>query len=261
MGALVCVSEVAYGAVFRHGCGGEGESLRLIIALLQLHAGKIHSPCVHAGRSAGFEAAHIEPQLTQAMSQRHGGGKPVRPGGAHGLTDDGAPVKICARGDDDRCAVVLGTGGGDDGADSAIFKGNVHHLRLLYAQVLLKLKSVLHDLLIAPPVGLRPEGMDSRAFAQIKHTVLDAGFVGCPGHLTAQRVQLPDKVPLARAADGGVAGHIAHTVQIHGEAYGVKPHTRRGKGGLYSGMACAHNGYITFSGLVVYQFILTSSLY
>ena len=77
---------------------------------------------------------------------------------------------------------------------------------------------MLHDLLVAPPVGLGAEGVNGRALAQIQHTVLDTGLIRRLGHLTAESVQLPDQMALSRAADGRVAGHVAHTVQIHGKA-------------------------------------------
>ena len=71
---------------------------------------------------------------------------------------------------------------------------------------------MLHHILIKPPVCLGPEGVDSGALAFIQHPVLDAGFVRRKAHLAAQSVDLPDDVALACAADGGIAGHIAHGV-------------------------------------------------
>ena len=65
---------------------------------------------------------------------------------------------------------------------------------------------------------------------------------------------------LARAADGGVAGHVADAVEVHGEAHRVKPQTRRGQRGLYPGVARADNGYITFSG-IVYPHVFSSDKY
>ena len=112
---------------------------------------------------------------------------------------------------------------------------------------------MLHHLLVAPPVGLCAQGVNRRTLAEVQHAVLDAGLVRGLGHLAAERVELAHKVPLARTADGGVAGHVADAVEIHREAHGVKPHARRGKRGFDSCMPCADNGYIAFSRVIFYQ--------
>ena len=116
-------------------------------------------------------------------------------------------------------------------------------------QVLLALQGLLHHRLVAPPVGLSPQGVHRRPLAQVQHPVLDAGPVRRPGHLAAQGVQLPHQVPLARAADGRVAGHVAHAVQIHGEAQGLQPQTRRGQSRLDARVARADHRNITASRL------------
>ena len=95
--------------------------------------------------------------------------------------------------------------------------------------------------------------MYRRALAQIQHTVLDTGLVRGLCHLAAQGVQLPDQMALAGAADGGVAGHIAHGVHVHGKAEGVHAKACRGKGCLNAGMARADDRNITFSRVVFYH--------
>ena len=99
---------------------------------------------------------------------------------------------------------------------------------LLEIKMLLPLKRALHILLIAPPVGLRAEGVDSGALAKVQHPVLDARAVGGLCHFPAQRVKLPHQMALARAADGGVAGHVADGVQIDREHDRLQSHPRTG---------------------------------
>jgi hypothetical protein len=84
--------------------------------------------------------------------------------------------------------------------------------------------------------------------ALVQQSVLDAALVCRLGHLAAQRVQLPDKVALARATDGGIAGHIAHRIQIDGEHDGFHAQPGGGQRRLDAGMACAHYGDIKLSG-------------
>ena len=111
---------------------------------------------------------------------------------------------------------------------------------------------MLHDLLILPPVRLGPEGVDRGALAPVQHPVLDAGLVRGPAHLAPQGVQLPDQVALAGAADGGVAGHVAHGVQIDGKAHRVQPQPGGGQGRLDARVARADDGDITVSRLIVH---------
>ena len=80
---------------------------------------------------------------------------------------------------------------------------------------------MLHDLLVFPPVGLGTERVDGGAFAPVEQPVLDAGFVCRPRHLAAQSVQLPHQLSLSGSANGGIAGHIAHCVQIDGKTQGA----------------------------------------
>ena len=141
-----------------------------------------------------------------------------------------------------------------NGAHSAVFGAYLDDLGLLYAQILLILERELHYLLIFSPVGLRTQRVNSRPLAAVEHTVLYAGLVGCLCHLAAQSVQLTHEMPLARAAYGGIAGHIAHAVEVYGKAYRVKSHACGGKRGLYSRVTCADDGYIAFSGIILSQF-------
>ena len=136
------------------------------------------------------------------------------------IPHDGAAAQIGAGGDDGGFHIVDRPCPRPDPGDSPVLRQYGHHLALLEREVLLQFQGVLHDLLIAPPVSLGPEGPDGGAFSPIEQPVLDAGFVRRLSHLAAQRIQLPDQVALPRPADGGVAGHIAHGVQIDGKANG-----------------------------------------
>ena len=66
--------------------------------------------------------------------------------------------------------------------------------------------------------------------------------------MQAQGVQLPDQVALAGAADRGVAGHVAHRVQVDGKADGPLAHAGGGQGGLDAGVARADHRDIVLSG-------------
>ena len=113
-----------------------------------------------------------------------------------------------------------------------MLRAHGHDLRLLHPQVFLPLQGVLHHLLILPPVGLSPQGPHRRSLPPVEHPVLDTGPIGGPAHLAPKGVQLPHQMALPRAADGGVAGHVAHRIQIHRKAQGAQPQTGGGEGRL-----------------------------
>ena len=140
---------------------------------------------------------------------------------------------------------------GDHGGNGPVFGTDGHHLGLLDPQVFLALQGVFHDLLVLPPVGLSTQGPHRRAFAPVEDAVLDAGLVGGPAHLASQGVQLPHQVALARAADGGVAGHVAHRVQVDGKTYRAQAHAGGGKRGFNAGVSGPDHGNIVLSSVVI----------
>ena len=172
----------------------------------------------------------------------------VRAGVLHAVADDGAALQIRARGQNHSPRPVHRAGGERNGADRAVLCPHLCHLSLPHGQMVLQLQRVLHPLLILPAVRLRPERPDSGPLPQIQKAVLNAALVRRSGHFAPQRVQFPDKVPLAGAADGGIAGHIAHSVQIDGKNDGLKAKAGGGQRRLDAGVARADDSDIKLSG-------------
>ena len=166
---------------------------------------------------------------------------------------DRAPAQVCARGEHGGAAAVDGAVCRHDGADVSVLRLDGDDLCLLDAQVRLQLERVLHHGLILPPVGLRAQRVHGRPFAAVEHPVLDAGLIGRARHLAAERVELAHKMPLARAADGGVAGHIADRVHIDGEADGVQPQPGGGQRGLNARVPRTDDGDVTASGVIAHD--------
>ena len=166
----------------------------------------------------------------------------------HAVTDDGTALQIGAGGQNGGPYIVHRAGGKDHLADGAAVRPNLHHLALPHRQVGLAFQGALHPLLVLPAVRLGPEGPDGRAFPEVQQPVLDAAFVGGFGHFAPQGVQLPDQVALAGAADGGVAGHVAHGVQIDGKDDGFQPQASGGQSRLNAGVSGADDGNIKLSG-------------
>ena len=102
-------------------------------------------------------------------------------------------------------------------------------------------------LLIAAAIRLGAQRVDGGTLASVEHTILDAAGVGGTRHLPAQGVQLADEMSLARAADGGIAGHIAHGIQIDGKNHRFQPEPGSGKPCLNARVPRADHGNIISS--------------
>ena len=252
VGGGIGVGQPAHRPVLRRLRRLKGEGEHPLVPRLYLHLGEIHAAGVHPGGRTRLEPPQAQAQPFQALGQGEGGGQAVGAGGAGHIPHDGAAPQVGTRGHHHRPHPVHRPVCGAHGGDPAAFGIDIGDLRLLHPQALLLFQGVLHDLLVPPPVGLRPEGPHRRALAPVEQPVLDARPVGGPCHLSPQGVQLPHQVALARAADGRVTRHVAHRVQIDGEAQGVQPQPRRGQGGLDARVARADDGNIVTSCFVIH---------
>ena len=172
---------------------------------------------------------------------------PVGAGVLHALAHNSASPQIGSCAEDDGPHRKHGSGAQHHLLHPSVFRPQVDNFSLPHGEALLPLQRMLHHLLILPPIRLRPERMHRRPLAPVEHPVLDAGRVCRLAHLAAQSVQLPDQMTLARAADGRVAGHIAHGVQINGEDDRLQPHPCRRQRRLDAGVSGADDSYIKFS--------------
>ena len=113
------------------------------------------------------------------------------------------------------------------------------HLALADGQMILGKERALHALLVFALIGLRAQGMHSRAFAAVEHAALQGGIVDGAAHFAAQCVHLAHQMSLARAADGGIAGHQGYRIQIEGKQQRFAAHARAGKRSLAARVARA----------------------
>ena len=231
------------GRIFR----GIGKGHRELIPRLDFHLVEVYRPGVDSGRGAGFKPPQGQSQLPKGVRQRPGSVQPVGAGVLHAVTDDGTALQIGAGGQNGGFHIVHRAGGQHHLPNRAAFCPKLHHLALPHRQVGLAFQGALHPLLVLPAVRLGPEGPDGRAFPEVQQPVLDAAFVGGFGHFAPQGVQLPDQVALAGAADGGVAGHVAHSVQIDGKDDGLQPQAGGGQSRLDAGVTGADDGNIKLS--------------
>ena len=155
-------------------------------------------------------------------------GSPCGPPIQTAFADDDAAVHIHAGADDDRPAGDGSRRWSVSMPQIAPFSvRNPTAFALTNGQVVGSAKSACFiTLLIGAFIRLRTEGMDGGPFARVEHAGLDERIVDGPAHFAAERVNLAHQMPLARAADGGVAGHEGDGVQIEREQQRIKPHAR-----------------------------------
>ena len=245
---FVCIGQITDRLVFRRCFGRKRERNRVLIAGLQFHLRHINRAAVHARRRAGLEPAHPKAERSQLLRKADTGLHAIRAGGIGTVAGDDTRVQIGSGSDHAGFDGIDSAETCDDSGYMAVRQAKFRDHGLLEIKMRLLFERPLHILLIAPAVSLRAEGMDGGALAEIQHAVLDARAVGGLCHFSAQRVKLPHQMPLARAADGGVAGHIAHRVKVDGEADRFLPQPRACERGFNAGMARADDGDVVVAG-------------
>ena len=241
--------EVAHGLVLRCFPGGVGEGHRQPVTLLELHHVKVHAAGVDPGRRSGFEPPQRQSQVVQGVRQTEAGVHAVGAGVLHAFAHDGAAGEVGAGGQNHGPDGKDRPGGEHHGADCAVFRADLHHFPLADGEMLLAFQGVFHIGLVFPPVRLGPEAPNGGAFALVQKAVLDAAGVGGLCHLAAQSVQLPHQVALAGATDSGVAGHVAHGIQVDGKDDGLHPQPGGGQRRLNACVSGADDGDIKLSGV------------
>ena len=221
MGLLVGIGQITHRLVIEGMLCAEREGFRIFVAGLQFHLGKVNAAAVHSGGCTGLKAAQGQTQFSQIICKANGCMHAVGACGLNRLTGDNRAVQIRAAGNNDRFGVIPGAQLGDHTGDLTTFYGDLHDLRLLQFQILLQFQHMLHVLLVLAAITLGTKRMHSRAFALVQHPVLDAGRIRSHTHLATQSVQFPNQMALAGATDGGIAGHIAHRIQIDGKEDGL----------------------------------------
>ena len=166
-----------------------------------------------AGGRAGLEAAQRKAVLHKAPGQRGGGVGAVGAAVIVGVAHKDAPAQVGAGGNDDGLAGVVAVQVREHAADLAVLHVHADDLALVDVEVGGLLQRVLHPDVVALAVCLHAQTVYGGAFAAVEHPALQVGGVCGQTHQPAERIDLPHKMPLGRAADGRVARHIADEIQ------------------------------------------------
>ena len=164
-----------------------------------------------------------------------------------GFAHKDAPAQGGAGGNDTGLAAVVAAQRREDAHDLAVLHIHAHHLGLVNVQILGLFQGVFHPHVVPFAVGLYPQAVHGGTFAPVEHPALQKGGVRPQAHQAAQGVHLPHQMPLGRAADGRVAGHVADKVQCQGEHGGFGAQHRRRMGGFDARVARAHHDHVIVS--------------
>ena len=249
VGLLVGIGEPADGPVVHRGIPVEGKARLLRVAGLGLHFGEVQTPAGDPGGRPRLEPAEGKPQRLKAGRQVGGGIHPVWPDLPDHLAGEGLGPQISACGKDGGFTVVPGAAHQLHAADGPCFvRQEPLAFSLRQLQPRAALQRPAHIGPVGQPVGLCPGRIDRGALAPVQHPKLQTNRVGGPGHFAAQRVDLPHQLALGGAADGGIAGHIAHGVQTGADAQGAAAHPGGGQRGLDARVSRPHHHDIIGSG-------------
>ena len=140
---------------------------------------------------------------------------------------------------------ALAPGGGDTG-HATILHHDFIHISLEELQTRRSLQHPLHAGAVGAFVALGAGGAHAGALGGIQHAELNGRGIGVEPHGTAQGINLAYHVALCQAADGGVAAHLAHGVQVMREQGHGAAQTGGSQGCLYTGVTTANHQHIKY---------------
>ena len=132
------------------------------------------------------------------------------------------------------------------------------NLRLADRQMIRVLQNAAHGSRVLLLVRLGAQGVDRRSLGFIQHLRLDKRLINIFAHLTAEGVQLTDKMSLGTSSDVRVAWHQGNAVHADRKHDRLKPKSRCRKRRLTSRVARADNYNIIC--LLYYRHFISSFL-
>ena len=126
-----------------------------------------------------------------------------------------------------------------DSLDAALHDVEPESLAFEERQIVLRRERGLHRAPIERAVGLSSRPADGRPLATVQHSKLNSARIGDATHEAIERVDLPDEMSLAEAADRRIAGQRSDLGKVLRQQRGTGAHPGRGRRSLAAGMAAA----------------------
>ncbi len=206
----------------------------------------VDGAAVDARRRAGLQAPDREAELAQAAREADRCGI----AGAAARVVDLADVNLAVEEGADRQHDSLGrdmhSGLRDDAAHARAVEQQAVGVLLEQREVRFGVEQLADGAPVQRAVRLRARGAHGRAFARVQRAEVNAGAVDRTRHAAAERVDLLRQVPLADAADGRVAAHLAQRFQVLREEQRAHAHARRRERSLGAGVSAADHDATVF---------------
>ena len=229
---------------------------RIFVAGLNFETRIIDRSPVQTRRSAGFEAQELNPDLFDRVADR------VRRRLAHSTAgrqlrsevQDAAHKRSASQ--HDRLGAVKRIAVDADADDlervGAVFvRAGRRRLDFQRDDSFLPEREIrrffddaLDLVLIKPLVRLRSRAAHRRALANVQHSELQAGRVDRPPHRSAERVDFPNDVSLADAADRRIATHLRDRVEVPRQERRFRAHSRRRQRRFRPGVSGADDDHV-----------------
>ena len=132
-------------------------------------------------------------------------------------------------------------------ANDNIFDGSFNNLQSLCVDDL-----GLHCIAIELAICLGPGAANGWSLAPVQHSELNPRSIGNPAHQAIQRIDLANKLALAKAADSWIAGHDADRVLAMRYQCCPGTHARRYGSRLTAGMATANHHNVKLHAHILY---------
>ncbi len=218
----------------------ERETVKVVLARLQLHLVEVNRPLIYAHGGTRLHSLRLNAQFVDAFGEESSGRFGAASTAHLFATNMHQAAEEGARGDNHGACRKGGSPQGAHSAHAVAFGEDFYRLVLPDVQVVGVFEAVppLRDETGAVTLGARtPHG---RTFRAVEHTELDGGGVCHLAHLSAQRVDFADNLSLGNATHCGVAAHLGYFVHVHRQEARLCPHARRCTGCLAARMPRAH---------------------
>ena len=220
------------------------ERHRRLVAGLRRDSVPVDRVAVEARRSPGLEPAALEPQLGEALGERHRRVLPDAPAREPLRPDVNEPVQERAGGDDGRAAIQHPAVGKLHRAHSASLEPHVVRHAADAREPRDGIQVSRHLERVARLVALRARRPHRRPAPAVQHLELDPGAIGHDPHHAAERVDLAHHVALRDPADRGIARHLGGIGEAHGEERGAQAEGDARAGRLAARMPGADHDHV-----------------
>jgi hypothetical protein len=193
------------------------------IARLFLHHAVVDGLAVKARRRTGLETAHRQIQFAQPGRQRNRRGVAEAAGTVAFQPDMDQTVQESTGSQHHRRRLETHTQLRDNPSHAVTADGDVIDRLLEQGEIRLVFQIAANGLTIKRPIGLCAGGAHGRPLRRVEDTELDARHIGSRRHRAPERIHLPDQMPLADAADRGIAGHRAQRFDVVSEQQRLRP--------------------------------------